>query len=306
MTAAVTGEVRMERVVRTVAWELETPEPVPELPPHEHPCFGQRDEVPIDRRSIERARGERLAELAPCGSTHRGDGRARRGWPFLASFAGAPWTSKKHPPAKPRHSPWRSAGYRMQHVTATKLPYSERSALVALMEAHPFHGPSCACRHHHHQPASDAPRKGAVWSALLPVVACAVCPGCLASYAKILSTVGVGIALSETQHLGLLVVCIALSLGVGLREARTVPRWGPFVVNILGCGLLVAVHQMGEQTAPPWLSWSGIVLLLGGVVWGHRTRFAFRRSSPSHPRVLLSPSRRNADDVTILDPQRAS
>lgn len=171
------------------------------------------------------------------------------------------------------------------------------------MDAHHSHGHSCACDHHHEAPGAS--RNSAIWSTLLPILACAVCPGCIASYAKILSIVGVGIALSETQHLGLLVVCISLSLGVGLREARMTRRWGPLLVNVLGCTVLVAIHAMGEQSAPPWSSWCGIVLLLGGAVWGHRIRLALRRSSPP-PSVPVPTSRRSAKDVSLLDAERAS
>jgi hypothetical protein len=58
------------------------------------------------------------------------------------------------------------------------------------------------------------------------------------------------------------------------------------------------VHELGEGIAPAWVSWSGIVLLLGGAVWGHRVRLASRRSRPSHGHDAAGRSGRYRDPVS--------
>ena len=97
----------------------------------------------------------------------------------------------------------------------------------------------------------------------------------MATYAKLLSALGVGVALTESQHLGLLVGCVVLSLGLGLREVRTTHRWEPLAVTTLGCAMLVASHVAGES---PWLTWTGVGLLFVGGIWGHRIRLRRRRA----------------------------
>lgn len=74
-----------------------------------------------------------------------------------------------------------------------------------------------------------------------------MCPGCLATYAKVLSALGIGLELSETHHLWLLLGCITLSLGFGAREVRATGRAGPMVVTSAGCAVLLAVHVIGEN-----------------------------------------------------------
>lgn len=155
---------------------------------------------------------------------------------------------------------------------------------------HPGHGKNCGCPHHHSSIATKS--SAGAWSVLLPILACAVCPGCLATYAKLLSAVGIGVALTESQHLGLLLGCVGLSLAVGLREIRTTRRRGSFVVTLAGCTSLLAAHFLGE---PSSLTWGGVALLFAGGVWGHLARYQGRR-----------PPRGVADPVRSLGTQRAS
>lgn len=138
------------------------------------------------------------------------------------------------------------------------------------------HGSSCGCPNHQSAP----PARSGWWATLVPILACVVCPACIATYAKILSALGIGIALSETQHLWLLLVCVALSLGVGARELRATRHYGPMTVTFGGCAVLLALHMFGEDAGPSRLSWLGVTLLLGGAVWGHRVRLQRRRGRP--------------------------
>lgn len=110
-----------------------------------------------------------------------------------------------------------------------------------------------------------------------------MCPGCLATYAKVLSALGIGLELSETHHLWLLLGCITLSLGFGAREVRATGRAGPMVVTSAGCAVLLAVHVIGENVGMARLSWLGVALLLGGAIWGHRAASARRRGRDALP-----------------------
>ena len=73
-----------------------------------------------------------------------------------------------------------------------------------------LHDPSCDCSAHS---APRTPSTG-LWASLLPALACAVCPACLSTYAKIFSTAGTGFGLSDDAH-GLI-----LAIAVGLFETR--------------------------------------------------------------------------------------
>jgi hypothetical protein len=109
-----------------------------------------------------------------------------------------------------------------------------------------------------------------MWAALLPVLACAVCPVCLATYAKLASVLGVGFGLSELQHTVLLVIAIALSVAVSAwRSVRTRRIW-PVLIAMFGSALVSLGHFAGKQ---PALEWAGVlVLMIGGVTEHYRLR----------------------------------
>jgi hypothetical protein len=122
---------------------------------------------------------------------------------------------------------------------------------------------------HHAQPGDAAPPQaaGSWWTSVAPVLACAVCPACMSTYAKVLSTLGVGVFLTETQHHALLIGAVSLSLAIGVWRGHKGRRWSPFFLTLLGCALLVSGHLLGDVRA---LSWSGMAVLLGGGLWEHR------------------------------------
>ncbi|MGZ3420584.1 MAG: hypothetical protein ACXVEE_22095 [Polyangiales bacterium] len=94
------------------------------------------------------------------------------------------------------------------------------------------------------------------------MLACAFCPTCLATYAKVLSAVGVGVGLSEAHHEVLLVLAVALSLAVsGYRSFRGRRAW-PVLVSIVGCAAIVAGHAMHGG---PLEVLGMIVLVVGGI-----------------------------------------
>lgn len=128
------------------------------------------------------------------------------------------------------------------------------------------HGHACDCAAHR---ASAAPGAG-LWSVWLPVLACAICPACLATYAKLFSVLGVGFGLSEIQHLALLVIAITASLGVSAwRSFRTRRVW-PIAVAVTGAALIIVGHLAGDLHI---VEWAGVlVLLVGGLVEHVRLR----------------------------------
>lgn len=104
---------------------------------------------------------------------------------------------------------------------------------------------------------------------LLPVLACAVCPACLATYTKVLSALGVGFGLSEWAHVTLLMVAIAASLAISSwRSWRTRRAW-PVLVAAVGAGLVLSGHWVDVHA----IEWAGVlVLVIGGVTEHLRLR----------------------------------
>ena len=141
---------------------------------------------------------------------------------------------------------------------------------------HAHHDRSCSCGHDHAHRAE--PRVSGTWAALAPVLACAVCPACVSTYAKLFATAGVGAALSERQHLVLLVVAVAVSIAVSAYRTWRTQRVWPLMVALGGCGLLVAGHLLSAA----WLEWCGMATL---VVGGLLERRAARRHASGAPRL---------------------
>lgn len=153
----------------------------------------------------------------------------------------------------------------------------------------PVHPEGCGCAHHRPVPASrEAPSAGGVREILAqvgPALACAVCPACLATYAKAFSVVGFSAWLSETQHLAFLSVAIVFSIVFGIRRARKLRRWGPFGFTSLGCALLVVAHVYDDAR---WPTWFGLLALFVGGVYG--ARLASARSLVRPVRISRAPS----------------
>ena len=106
---------------------------------------------------------------------------------------------------------------------------------------------------------------------VVPLLACAVCPTCLATYAKVLSFLGVGLSLTESTHEVLLAVAVMVSLAVSGWRSRRLRRLGPLLLTATGCALLVLGHALDED---PVLTWTGVAVLLAGGLWERR---AWRR-----------------------------
>lgn len=105
-----------------------------------------------------------------------------------------------------------------------------------------------------------------MWSAVLPLLACAVCPACLATYTKLFSLVGVSLGLDEAAHQLLLAVALVISVGVSAwRSWRTGRAW-PLLVAACGSALVAAGHLLGDLHA---LEWAGVLVLLAGGLSEH-------------------------------------
>lgn len=100
-------------------------------------------------------------------------------------------------------------------------------------------------------------------ASVLPLLACAVCPACLSAYAKVLSAVGVGLVLTETQHAVIMAIAVTSSVAVsGWRSYRAARVW-PVMVSVSGATLVIGGHLF-ETGA---VEWAGVlVLLIGGLV----------------------------------------
>jgi hypothetical protein len=150
-------------------------------------------------------------------------------------------------------------------------PQRPKRPLMALSMGH---GDGCACAAH--RPASVSATDGGVWSALLPVLVCAVCPACLTTYAKVFSVLGVGFGLTEAQHLILLMVAIVGSIAVSAWRSWRSRRVWPVAIALTGSTLVVAGH-VAEVHA---VEWAGVLaLLIGGLSEQFRLRQRTRQEN---------------------------
>jgi hypothetical protein len=137
------------------------------------------------------------------------------------------------------------------------------------------HGAVCDCARHTPKRAHAA--KPGVWSSFLPLLACAVCPACLATYTKLLSLVGVSVGLDEAAHQLLMAVALIVSVGVSAwRSWRTGRAW-PLLVATCGSTLVAAGHLLGDIHA---VEWAGVLVLLIGGLSEH---FRLRRQAAVAP-----------------------
>lgn len=126
------------------------------------------------------------------------------------------------------------------------------------------HGADCAC---HHPPR--APQTW--WAQVLPALACAACPACMAVWKPLLSVIGVTLALSEGEHEALLYASLAVALAVGAWDLWRSTLKTPFVLTAVGAALMVSSHLAGDVAV---LEWTGMVVMVASVFarWVIRAR----------------------------------
>jgi len=131
------------------------------------------------------------------------------------------------------------------------------------------HGHACDCAAH--RAAGAGHSSAGLWSAILPILACAVCPVCLTTYAKLLSVVGIGFGLSARQHLIVLGGAVLASLGLSAWRSYRTQRVWPLALSVLGSVLIMTGHFAGDLEL---VEWAGVLVLLVG---GLREHFRLRK-----------------------------
>lgn len=141
------------------------------------------------------------------------------------------------------------------------------NAKPAPPKTHSKHGPACCDGHHHHHHHAPHARSSLLGS-ILPILACALCPACIGVWAQVLSVVGIGMVITETEHHLLLAIAIAIALAMSVyRFART--RFvGPCVLTIMGCASLAASHSFAEENQV--LSWVSMAVIVSATLWQRR------------------------------------
>ncbi|MFO0573534.1 MAG: hypothetical protein U1A78_06030 [Polyangia bacterium] len=125
-------------------------------------------------------------------------------------------------------------------------------------------GDACDCAGHRLQARTKDGGKASLLATLLPILACALCPVCLSTYAAVLSALGVTLAFTEGQHAVLLAVAVVAALGVGIWKARRSGRYTALALTAAGCGLLVLSQVFNDNRV---LGLLGIGALLGSLVY---------------------------------------
>jgi nickel/cobalt exporter len=143
-------------------------------------------------------------------------------------------------------------------------------------------GDDCDCAGHRLKARSQNGGKATFLATLLPILACALCPVCISTYAAVLSALGVTLAFTEGQHALLLGVAVLAALGVALWKAQRSRRYTALGLTALGCGLLVLSQLFNDNKA---LGLLGIGALLSSLVY---ERVVARRAARLVPVPVVS------------------
>jgi hypothetical protein len=104
-----------------------------------------------------------------------------------------------------------------------------------------------------------------------PAVACALCPACLSTYAKVVSALGAGWSISETTHHVVLTIAVASTVLISAYRSYRSRRLWPIGVALVGCALLLFGHSIESL---PVEVLAILVLLGGGLLEQFRLRAA--------------------------------
>jgi hypothetical protein len=137
------------------------------------------------------------------------------------------------------------------------------------------HDEACDCAAH--RPSTGSKEGSGIASALVAVLACAICPPCLTTYAKLFSVLGVGFSLSDFHHLVLLVFAITASVGISAWRSWRTRRIWPIAIATTGSAMIALGHAADELHA---VEWAGVLLLLAGGLTEH-LRLRRLRGQPS-------------------------
>jgi hypothetical protein len=98
----------------------------------------------------------------------------------------------------------------------------------------------------------------------------------VATYAKLLSLVGVGLEMTESQHVFLLATAVLVSIGVSALRSWRSRRWWPIAFAVSGAALIVVGHAVPSLHE---LEWAGVLVLLVGGLGEH---FRLRARAARH------------------------
>ncbi len=120
---------------------------------------------------------------------------------------------------------------------------------------------------------SNHPRQGrARWwrelavvpAAILPLLPSASCPVCLAAYAGVLSSLGLGFLFADEVQKPLIVVFLAISVASIAWAARLYRRSGPLLAAAVGIAAILAGRIVGDF---PWAVYIGVPCMIVAAAW---------------------------------------
>ncbi len=127
----------------------------------------------------------------------------------------------------------------------------------------------------------------AIPAAVLPLLPSFSCPVCIAAYAGVLSSLGLGFLLTDRVQRPLIVAFLIVSVAsVGL-AARQYKRAGPFTLVLLGSAAIIAGRVVWSVTPALYI---GVVCLVAGAVWN----------------LILKRPRRNFVPLGVTNTRRSS
>lgn len=119
--------------------------------------------------------------------------------------------------------------------------------------------------------------------AVLSLLPSATCPACVAAYAGVLSTLGLGVLLTERALVPLIVVFLVIGFASVAWSTKSHRRYGPLVATLLG-SLAVVLGRVAWNVPP--LLYAGVALLVGASLWN----LWLKRLQPA-PFIQIGPGR---------------
>jgi len=186
------------------------------------------------------------------------------GQPSLAARARKPVSRCSRPPL--RQGAVTISMFEVAMFLVSKMNPSHQKGRGAVRDHSQPHAESaCSCCAHPHAARARGAGVNPSWSALTPIAACALCPACVSVWAPILAGLGLGFALTESQHTVLLLLAVAVAVAISALRARRIRAWSSFFLTALGGALLLAGHSAGDSTA---LTGLGVLCSLAGAMRG--------------------------------------
>lgn len=101
-------------------------------------------------------------------------------------------------------------------------------------------------------------------AAVLPLLPSATCPVCLAAYAGVLSSLGLGFLLNDQVQRPLILVFLGITVVSVAWAATRYRRFSPLLLVLSGSVAIVAARIVWNV---PSLVYLGVVFLVAGAVW---------------------------------------